>query len=181
MKDKITCPLVFWPVLVYFIISRGVETCFIALLLIVLHESSHIVSALLSGFKLERIKMFPIGQRAFIRDIYSADRLKQVIIYASGIVFNLMVFCLLYFCNMQRCAEISMYIALFNLLPAFPFDCGNILLTFIGKFKGDINSARILFKISNSSELLFPSSLLRIFSFEVTLFSNLIFILFLLL
>ncbi len=148
MTNKIRIHISFWPVAFYFFLSGGFKRFLAAAILVFMHEIGHIIAALSFGLKLEEVLVMPIGQRAVVRDIYMASRIKRIAIFMSGPMLSILTGVILYVIGEGIYGDISLALGIFNLLPILPLDGGNITMSALGAYMGDINSAKAMLRFS---------------------------------
>ena len=118
---------------------------------ITLHETGHLVLALTRGLLPDSMTLTPVGFSMAIDD-RSCRRAELIKIYLAGPVVNLLIFGattlagLAYPAHQKYLdlwAATNLYLALFNLLPAYPLDGGRILREALAGKLGLFASARI--------------------------------------
>lgn len=122
-----------------------------AFLSIGLHEMGHIAAARIYGCKPSAVKLLPIGLSVSINDRNCTGK-GLLIIYLAGPCINLMLFstaCLAYSVSQnagafwETVAATNAYLALFNLIPAYPLDGGRILLELLSGRMGLLAAGRL--------------------------------------
>lgn len=166
---KIRFHISFWPVAAYFFISGGAERFVGATMLVFLHEMGHIFAALVFGLKFDEILIMPIGERAIIKGIYSVGRVKRAAIFLSGPVVSIIISAILWLIGNKEMAQISLYLGVFNLLPIFPLDGGNVLMTALG-VNGDMWAAkRVLWLSKLISKLIIALGIIKVILYPYNL------------
>ncbi len=143
---------------------------------VVLHELGHSLVAKGFNFKVESITLLPIGGVASMKSV-PAKPIQEFLISAAGpavsvalaIIFSL-ASSVLYKTHISqvleidslsqipflaRLAIINMWLAIFNLLPAFPMDGGRILRSIIWPFTGFVRATAIAGRVGQALAIVF--------------------------
>lgn len=141
-NKKIGVNPAFFLIAVWLFVNSGVIIFLSYLFAILIHELGHYFMAKNLGYKLSRFSLSPYG----VSLSYYGEELEErddVFIALAGPVCNLIssVLCLALWWIFPSvynftCAfvEVSLVIALFNLLPAYPLDGGRVFVSFCAKF-----------------------------------------------
>ena len=106
-------------------LNKNLNFFLIYLQAIIIHELSHIIVALLLHEKIRMIKILPCGCSCSLRNQSSIKSWKMILILIAGPLINL-IFCRIgYFSVSFR--EANLFLGIFNLLPFFSLDGGNIM------------------------------------------------------
>ena len=128
----------------------------IAFFSISVHELSHIAAARSKGCRLRIIKFMPAGISATIDEGYRT-KLDSVIIYSSGPVANILLAVASFSINLvlmhpsdylRFFALSNIYLAAFNMIPAFPLDGGRILNEILSDRIGLISAGKHLRRLA---------------------------------
>lgn len=138
-------------VLILFIALGYTEQFFIILLVVTLHELSHLLVAVILGAKVEKIIITPIGQVGIIKDIDYLNIKKRLLIIIAGPLSNVILFLIFnygYPNNFIFFRQVNLAILLFNILPIYPLDGGRICQIILSNTIGVINGYKALSLIS---------------------------------
>jgi stage IV sporulation protein FB len=128
----------------------------------IIHELGHIVAALVLGKRVYGMRILPVGINASI-DEYSCTRPEKIIIYICGPISNLLlavIFLNLWFGFSIKADKIffliiaNAFLAVFNLLPALPFDGGRILREILAARYGLISANKSMLRLTATVSLL---------------------------
>ena len=134
--------------LLLFLITSQFEIYIIVMIFAIVHELGHLVAGLALGYKVEEIKLTPMGLRLqfkvkskeYNEKIKNGNRLnvKKAIIAIAGPITNLIIFIVLMllqkldftFTNTyiyQIIIYSNILIVIFNMLPIYPMDGGRVI------------------------------------------------------
>jgi len=127
-----------------------------------LHESAHIVLFLMNGYKVQYVKILPVGFGMYAGQEPDSV-LKKVLFLLAGPFLNLALFMLLYFIcqvpgNLQLLSfacHVNKYLFFFSMFPVIPLDGGRIAGLLLSEAVGMIKA----YKILNFISLLFTAVL----------------------
>ncbi len=125
---------------------------------ILLHELGHAAAARLFNTRVTHIELTGLGGIAHFGSSLPRSVVKRVIIYLAGPAANVALFYAfqnlalmsagatkpLLMLVLVQLATINLYLAIFNLLPAYPLDGGHTLDAILGRFFGAIWAQRIV-------------------------------------
>lgn len=117
MKKISIHPLTLLVFLVFFLLKKHIY--FILYAFIFLHELSHLIAAVLLGFKPLCLHLYPWGCMLSMSEIPPAK--KRLVILSAGVLFNIIMLLLNIF------PKENLSLAIFNLIPVMPLDGGVIL------------------------------------------------------
>ena len=127
----------FFLVILWLLINFGLLTFFYYLFAILIHELGHYFMAKFLGYRLSKFSLSPYG----VSMSYYGQELEErddMLIALSGpfsnIIFSLLCLALWWifpvtYTYLSSLVEISLVIALFNLLPAYPLDGGRVFVS----------------------------------------------------
>lgn len=106
-------------------INKNLNVFLIYLQAIMIHELSHIIMAILLCEKIRMIKILPCGCSCSFRNQSLIKPWKMLLILMAGPLINLFFCRIGYFSEEFR--EANLFLGIFNLLPFFSLDGGNIM------------------------------------------------------
>ena len=123
--------------------SGFIKECSLLFLAILIHEIGHIITLKLFKQRIEYIEMTGIG--FFIKTkLLNISSFKKILIYSSGIIFNLISILLLQDDIFQK---ISFFMICINLIPVIPLDGFQIINVLLGLLYEDEYINDVLFYI----------------------------------
>lgn len=139
--------------LVITMIALGyIEQFFILLIIVTIHEVSHILVAKLYGIKLIRLVIYPIGEMAVLENMFLIKPIKRLAIICAGPLINILLGIAFSFAgksDILRFITISNFlIGAFNILPIYPLDGGKIVHLILSNTIGILNSNDTILVIS---------------------------------
>ena len=126
------------------------------LISILIHEISHIIVAKILKIKLKNLRVSILGASLEIEKNKKYKKIKKIITYLAGPMFNLILVFLITYINIKEEDKVNIIytnlsLFVFNLLPILPLDGGNILREIL-KFKfNNISSNKISLVVSKIS------------------------------
>lgn len=150
-------------VLVLMLLLKKLGEYMAALLSITLHELGHLVLAHFCGCGINCVKATPVGLSISISDegITGENAIK---IYCAGPLVNLLLFAAAFSVNsifnirhkfIVLFAATNLFLALFNLIPAYPLDGGRILLKVLAGRLGLIGAGKLLRRLAAILSVIF--------------------------
>jgi len=130
---------------------------FVLLIVMTMHEMSHVLLAKKFGLKAKGFFTTPMGQIVVITDIEFLRIHKKFLIYFIGSFVNIIFYIAMDFLFADKFLKIKNYsliMGVFNLLPIFPLDGGRILQILLGNKLGVLRANKIILKISKITSLL---------------------------
>lgn len=123
-----------------FTLIRVILACLAA---IIIHEVFHILAAFITGTALHSIRPTPVGIRASLKNTKSFK--KQIFIYLAGPLGNLATAFMAGSSEgfLNDLFEASIAIGIFNLLPVYPLDGGQIFIIISYKLFGSARTFRL--------------------------------------
>jgi stage IV sporulation protein FB len=144
---------------------RVVLACLAA---VIIHELFHMLAAHVFGVALYSFRPTLVGIRARLKNTRSYK--KQIIIYFAGPFGNFIASLCLYNTEgfLSNLFEANVAIGLFNLLPVYPLDGGQILIIILYKLMGSSRAFRLAKKLA----IVFKVILLSVGIIQIILFKN---------
>lgn len=115
----------------------------LTLAFIFLHESSHILAAIICGIKVYSVRILPVGMNAEIDDTL-CGRAVKVFIYSAGPAVNIIMAAVIFifFRDSKISININLALAVFNLLPILPLDGGKLAMELLSGYYGLFGAGR---------------------------------------
>ncbi|MEN8212906.1 MAG: site-2 protease family protein [Pseudomonadota bacterium] len=172
--------LILWLGLVYWkaggtmlAVFSGVGFILLLFTSVVLHEFGHALTARRYGIATRNITLLPIGGVAQLEKMPDDPR-EEIIVALAGPAVNLVIALLLFIVSgvngafvsaeplaladggfIQRLMLLNIFLALFNLLPAFPMDGGRILRAILAMRMDHVSATQVAASIGQSIALIF--------------------------
>lgn len=154
-KIRISSMLVL--LLMLFSLCGYFQYAIISFIIVIIHEISHSLVAILLGYKIEEIAIFPLGGVVKLNKLMGVNPQHEILIASVGPLSNIVMALIAYamFLNFRLTNELMVYfiyaniiITITNLLPILPLDGGRIVRCYLGYLIGMKNSTRILITVS---------------------------------
>jgi len=133
-----------------------VQTAALVLVVLIIHESAHTLTANYLGAKVEKVRFLPLGFFAKINGLEKLRAWERYVIYGSGVMANGIAAAWAYAVSrlsyvgvdwLDNLAFYSLVLCIFNLLPILPLDGGRITRQFLSNRIG-INRANKIMQIT---------------------------------
>ena len=132
--------------LIILIALNFLEQFFILLFLAIAHEMGHMAMAFFLGERPKKITLTVLGPIGFVENFENiSDNKKIAILLAGPIVSLILIFT---FKNNHNLMGANLVILLFNLLPIYPLDGGQIFFIIMSKRIGMLNANILSIKIA---------------------------------
>jgi len=157
---KISFNIYLIPVAIVIYLMGQFELFSIAYFSAFLHEIAHVLIAKRFKLDVKEIEFLPIGFTARIEGAWKLSVKSELILFLSGpmtnlclFVFSLLTYIAVSVPNNKLLADfisVNIFLACFNMIPAFPFDGGRIFMTLLSLRLGMLKCARLCISISKS-------------------------------
>ena len=127
-----------------FLLTGFIKNILIIFLIIIIHELGHVFFLKYFHYEIERVEIFPFGGLTTTKNKYINSPInKDILIYFGGILFQGILYFFMYL--LRNTGHLSDYtfslfktyntsILIFNVLPIYPLDGGEILHLFLEKY-----------------------------------------------
>ena len=139
-----------------FLLVNQIYMYILFMIFAIVHECFHLLTGICLGYKVKSIRIMPLGlsiafherEEEYNTKIRKSNynNLKKIIILLMGPISNIIIAFFFMFLNMAEPVYINVLIAIFNLLPIYPLDGGQILNRVLRIIYGNFEA----YKISNS-------------------------------
>ena len=137
-----------------FLLVNQINMYILFMIFAIIHECFHLLTGIILGYKVKSVKIMPLGLSiAFNEEEYNTkikksnfNNVKKIIILLMGPISNIVIAFFFMLLNMAIPVYINILIAIFNLLPIYPLDGGQILNRVLRIIYGNFEA----YKISNS-------------------------------
>ena len=150
-----------------FYLTKQVKLYATIMILCIIHEIGHVLMGIILGLKVDKIEIMPLGLSVSFKinaDDYNKKirkgnilQLKKIAIALAGPLTNLIMLLIVLYTNInlkivsnEILAYANILIMLFNLLPIYPLDGGQILKAILQILEGSIKSKIYIRKISKA-------------------------------
>lgn len=141
LLQQLKLSMLWIPYLLWFLPMGVGKLSFYIFLILSIHEAAHIITAILCGYHLEYVRIYPFGLGAQIKNIGFGDTVKEGLIVLAGPCMHLTIIpVFLYGLYKFQWISQAFYIYLltmskafflFNILPIYPLDGGRFLQCFL--------------------------------------------------
>ena len=145
---------------IIFLLVNQIDMYILFMLFAIIHECFHLLTGIILGYKVKSIKIMPLGLSICFKEIeeeYNTkikksnfNNLKKIIILLMGPISNIVIAFFFMIYNMAEPVYINVLIAIFNLLPIYPLDGGQILNRVLRIIYGNMEAYRITNVINNT-------------------------------
>lgn len=141
--------------LIFFIVNQF-YMYILFMIFVIIHECFHLLAGIVLGYKVKNLKIMPLGVSVGFKEKEeeyntkirksNMNNVKKIIILLMGPISNIVIAGMFLVLNKPEPVYINIVIAIFNLLPIYPLDGGQILNRILRIFYSNFES----YKISNS-------------------------------
>jgi zinc metalloprotease MJ0392 len=141
--------------LIFFIVNQF-YMYILFMIFVIIHECFHLLAGIVLGYKVKSLKIMPLGVSVGFKEKEeeyntkirksNMNNVKKIIILLMGPISNIVIAGMFLVLNKPEPVYINIVIAIFNLLPIYPLDGGQILNRILRIFHSNFES----YKISNS-------------------------------
>lgn len=144
------------PMMILAFVLKSQMTFFISFGVVLIHETAHLITALVLNADVKSIEILPFGMTLRLDSFIVRTPKKEIAIALSGPISNVLMLVLAEFFVLKNGANLNLLIfvvvnwsvLLLNLFPVPPLDGGRVLRALVIKHAGIITSAKIIRKIS---------------------------------
>ena len=139
-----------------FLLINQIYMYILFMIFAIIHECFHLLAGIILGYKVKSIRIMPLGlsiafnekEEEYNTKIKKSNfnNVKKIIILLMGPISNIVIAFFFMLLNMAIPVYINVLIAIFNLLPIYPLDGGQILNRLSRIIYGNFEA----YKISNS-------------------------------
>ena len=165
MSIKIDLKIFLFALLVY--ITKQIEIYALLMLFAFIHEVGHLLFGLAIGFKIDSIKVNPLGFslsfQSYVEDYNQKIKkgnllcMKKIGIALAGPITNMIIAIVVsisHYQNVEMIVYANLLLAIFNLLPIYPLDGGRILEQVVHIMKGKQVAYHITRSVSKATVIL---------------------------
>ena len=144
------------PMMILAFVLKSQMTFFISFGVVLIHETAHLITALVLNADVKSIEILPFGMTLRLDSFIVRTPKKEIAIALSGPISNVLMLVLAEFFVLKNGANLNLLIfvvvnwsvLLLNIFPVPPLDGGRVLRALVIKYAGIITSAKIIRKIS---------------------------------
>ncbi len=131
-------------VLFLFLIFKQLEMYILFMIFVIIHEFFHLLTGIILGYKIKSLKIEILGiSLGFYENINEYDNIKKILILMMGPISNIIIALIFDFLKLPKIVYVNLVIAIFNLLPVYPLDGGQILNRVLRIIYGSIEAYKI--------------------------------------
>lgn len=156
-------------VLFLFLIFKQLEMYILFMIFVIIHEFFHLLTGIILGYKIKSLKIEILGiSLGFHENINKYNNIRKIIILMMGPISNIIIALIFDFLKLPKIVYVNLVIAIFNLLPVYPLDGGQILNRILGIIYGNIEA----YKITNWVNTMIMSLITAIASIAILYVKN---------
>lgn len=131
-------------VLFLFLIFKQLEMYILFMIFVIIHEFFHLLTGIILGYKIKSLKIEILGiSLGFHENINEYNNIKKIIILMMGPISNIIIALIFDFFKLPKIVYVNLVIAIFNLIPVYPLDGGQILNRILRIIYGNIEAYKI--------------------------------------
>lgn len=144
---------------IVFLLVNQIEMYILFMLFAIIHECFHLLAGIILGYKVKSMRIMPLGLSICFKEKeeeYNTkirksnfNNVKKIIILIMGPISNIIIAFIFAILDIAEPVYINVLIALFNLLPIYPLDGGQILNRVLRIIYGNFEAYRISNSINN--------------------------------
>ncbi len=144
---------------IVFLLVNQIEMYILFMLFAIIHECFHLLAGIILGYKVKSMRIMPLGLSICFKEKeeeYNTkirksnfNNVKKIIILIMGPISNIIIAFIFAILDIAEPVYINVLIAIFNLLPIYPLDGGQILNRVLRIIYGNFEAYRISNSINN--------------------------------
>lgn len=151
-KLKLAIHPLFISLFLVVVLLGHIKEFLIVMIIVTIHEMSHIITALYFGAKFDKLIIYPLGELAVLSGLHIIKSLDKFFILLAGPMVNLFLGIMFLKSSDNEIFEFlalsNFAIGIFNMFPIYPLDGGKILQLFLSNTIGIIKGNELVIKIS---------------------------------
>lgn len=142
-----------------FLLINQIYMYMLFMIFAIIHECFHLLTGIILGYKVKSIRIMPLGlsisfnekEEEYNTKIKKSNfnNVKKIVILLMGPISNVVIAFFFMLLNMAEPVYVNILIAIFNLLPIYPLDGGQILNRVLRIIYGDFEAYKICNSVNN--------------------------------
>ncbi len=153
---KVKVDLKIFLIIIVYILTRKIEILTLTFAFIILHELGHIISGIILGLKIKKIKFTIAGIALEFTDYGKETRINKIIIDFAGPLINLIGVVLGITIQEEKILYSNLGLFIINMLPIYPLDGGRILKNIL-LYKNNYKKTVKIIEITSKNTLIILS------------------------